>query len=163
MSNVFSEKEIVTSNDGFARFEFKNLAKGESVIVYLADITKAESDEFGEFSLFKMLRLGEGETLEQMLEGSELISSIPNTQLSNMLDEGVLVKGNLYRIEKAWERGDSFAGGKKAKGFGYKVFTLSNPNAMPQIIAKYRELRGAVVESDGEQVVTKKAAGKPTL
>jgi hypothetical protein len=36
-----------------------------------------------------------------------------------------MIEGELYRIEKAWDKGQKFNDGKKAKGWGYKVFHLA--------------------------------------
>lgn len=161
MSEVFQEKEL-NNLDGFNRFEFKNLTKDESIIVYLADVADMDSADFGEFKLFKMLKLNVGKTIDEMLDGAELISSIPNTMLLNMVSEGLIAEGNMYRITKAWDRGDKFSGGKIAKGYGYKVYALSNPQLMPKVVAKYKELLSGPTDTEGEEITGSKTK-KPTL
>lgn len=120
---LFTEKQI--QNNQLAQINLKELAKGESVTFYAGSIADRNSAEYGDFKVVEGLNLdANAGSIDALVDSASGAAFIPNTMLLNMIEEGKLAAGNLYRIEKAWDRDEKFSNGKKAKGFGYNVFEL---------------------------------------
>ena len=121
---LFEEKKI---EGQFAeQFNLAELPKGQSVLFYIAETKVVPNQEYGDFVVWEGLRLDDkASTPTAAIEGGVYSSVIPNTMLLNLFERKGVVVGRLYRIEKAWDRGDKFKDGKPAKGFGYDVFELS--------------------------------------
>lgn len=120
---LFTEKKI--ENAQLGQINLKELQKGQSVMFYVGGFADRTSQEYGDFRVVEGLTLDEkAASVKALVDSAEGASFIPNTMLLNMIDEQKLREGLVYRIEKAWDRDEKFAGGKKAKGFGFNVFEL---------------------------------------
>lgn len=120
MALNFQETEVVSSQ--YKALKLNELEIGESVHFFVADTEQRASEEYGDFQVIVGLEINaESVTEKELIDTAEPASFIPNTMLQN----AKLQSGTLYRIEKAWNRGDKSPNGKKAKGFGFKVFRLN--------------------------------------
>lgn len=157
----FEEKEIISKSE-YKHLAIKDLGIGESICFYLMDVESKNSQEFGEFSVCVGLEINEHlENLDQVLDAAECASFVPNTQLSNMLDDKLIEFGNLYRITKEWDKGTKFSGGKVAKGYGYKVVKLTLPlTHYSKFAAVFKQLKYKQEMEETEQEVTKPASFK---
>lgn len=145
---LFSEQKVV-SGGNYKQISLSELAIGESCTFFIESFKNGTSEEFGPFTSAKGLQLDiESKNEASFIESAELATFILNTMLSNMRDEGKLEINSLYRIEKAWDRGQKLSGGRKAKGYGYEVFKLSaSPSLIDKLASQYKEL----LNSDGEE------------
>lgn len=123
---LFEEKEISLGGGNLEKFSIQELPKGKSLVFYFADITNRQSKEYGDFVVFEGLQLDiNAAGVEKLIASSKGISFVPNTFLQNAQASNNLEVGRAYRIEKAWNKDDKFEDGKRAKGYGYKIFELS--------------------------------------
>lgn len=122
---LFEEKEVLNENQ-HEQFDISALEIGESVPFYYASTRDADSEEYGPFIICQGIKVDiESSSVDALVGSAQAISFIPNTLLKNKIDEGSMIEGELYRIEKAWDKGQKFKDGKKAKGWGFKVFHLA--------------------------------------
>lgn len=120
---LFTEKKI--ENAALEQIQLNELPKGESILVYVAGFSDRVSEKYGDFQVVESLVLDiNAPSVTEMINSSKGGSFIPNIMLQNMVTEGKIYEGGVFRIEKAWDQGDKFAGGKQAKGYGYSVFEL---------------------------------------
>lgn len=145
MALQFQETEVVSSQ--YKVLKLNELEIGDSVHFFVADTEQRTSEEFGDFQVIVGLEVDteNATSATELAELSELASFIPNTMLQN----AKLQNGCLYRIEKAWNRGDKSPNGKKAKGFGFKVFKLNA--GQPEVSALTKKFNS---EKFSEQSVT---------
>lgn len=123
---LFEEKEISLSGGNLEKISLQELNKGESIVFYFVSTANRTSKEYGDFQVCEGLKLDvNAPGVDAMVESAVGASFVPNTFLQNAMQNGNLETGRVYRIEKAWNRDDKFGDGKKAKGYGYKVFELS--------------------------------------
>lgn len=121
--SLFTEKKV--ENSSLAQLNLKDMAKGDSVMFYVGGFTDRTSQEYGDFKVVEGLLLdSNSSSVSALVETATGSSFIPNTMLLNMVMELKIKEGFVYRIEKAWDRGEKFSGGKTAKGHGYNVFEL---------------------------------------
>lgn len=121
---LFTEKKV--ENVTLEQIQLNELPKGESILVYVAGFSDRVSEKYGDFQVVESLVLDiDASSVSEMISSSKGGSFIPNIMLQNMITEGKIYEGGVFRIEKAWDQGDKFAGGKQAKGYGYNVFELS--------------------------------------
>lgn len=121
MAIAFQESEVVASQ--YKTLKLNDLAIGESVHFFVVDTEQRTSEEFGDFQVIVGLDVdvNAASSIKDLADNSEAASFIPNTMLQN----AKLQSGCLYRIEKLWNRGDKSPNGKRAKGFGFKLFKLA--------------------------------------
>lgn len=128
---LFGEQEIVAENQHLQGDIKKELGINESLGFYFAGTREATSEDYGDFVICQGLKVDvTSASVDALLETSLAYSFIPNVLLSNKLTEGSFAQGELYRIEKTWEKGQKFKDGTKAKGYG---FTLYHQNVDPLV------------------------------
>ena len=134
---LFEEDKV--ANSPFKEFKPNDeVAKGESFGFLWLSNGSGTSADYGEFVTWQGLKVDlTAASEEALLESATPIGFIPNTMLKGKEENGAVLQGNLYRIEKAWDQGDKYDGNKKAKGFGYNVFLVKAPAAL---IAKLKDL-----------------------
>lgn len=130
--------ESVQSRGTYANIKLQDLPKGQSIYFYIHEIADLESQEYGKFKSVRGLEcdVKSAKSVGELLEKAELKAFIPNTFLLNAIDDGRLATKKLYRIEKAWDKGDSYKKGK-AKGFGFNIY-LQNTDAEFELLANER-------------------------
>lgn len=118
----------------------QELQKGESLGFYWAGVRTANSEEYGEFTVMEGLKVNlQASSEDELVASATPISTIPNTMLRNNIDQGGLVRGELYRIEKGWDKGEKFKDGSKAKGYGYNTFRLkASEGLLKKLAAAYK-------------------------
>lgn len=161
----FEEVEIGRAGD-YKQIALRDLKKGGSVCFYLADVENRHSQEFGDFTACVGLEIDEHlNSLEEILSEAVCASFIPNTQISNMLNEGLLETNQLYRFVKEWDKGEKFHNGKTAKGYGYNVIKLTLPiTHHGKFAATFKKLKYAQAEEvAAEEEVKTPVRSKPRL
>ncbi len=153
---LFDETEVVSENQHL-QMDIKEMVIGESFGFFFTSQRSATSEEYGDFIICQGLKVDLDATdVASLVDEAVAASFIPNTLLVNKLTEGALLEGELYRIEKAWDKGQKFKDGKKAKGWGYKLFSLSiEPTTKKQLGDKYASCVNPVKSEESE-------AGTPT-
>jgi len=159
---LFKEEEVVSENQ-HEQLDIKEMTIGQSFGYFFTSQRTATSEEYGDFVICQGLKVDlEASDVDTLVETATAASFIPNTLLANKIDEGALLEGELYRIEKAWDKGQKFKDGKKAKGWGYKLFSLSlEPVVKKQLSDAYKAKINPVKseESGGEET----PKGKPAV
>lgn len=145
-----------------------DLEKGESVWFLWLSVRETNSVEYGPFQVIQGLKLNsEKNSEDEFVSSSTPASFIPNTMLKNAIESGGLVKGFAYKIVKAWNKDDKFAGGKKAKGHGFELYKLAIPEPLLNKLHKrYNQCtEAAIADASGTnaQPASKPAANMPTL
>jgi len=125
-NKLFLGEEEVKGNSPYEPFALNELEKGESVCFYFKETREVNSPEFGEFTVMDGVKFDcNAQTLDELKASMELRSMPANTMLLNKIASGAMRPGNIYRLEKAWNRGDKIPGqNKRAKGHGYNIFKL---------------------------------------
>ena len=160
---LFKEEEVVSEN-AHKQLDIKEMETGESLGFFFTSQRGATSEEFGDFIICQGLEVNLGaEDVDTLITTAKAASFIPNTLLVNKIKEGSLLEGELYRIEKAWAKGQKFKDGKKAKGWGYKLFSLSlEPAVKKQLLDAYKvainPVKSKETDSDGSSEPAKKPA-----
>ena len=75
--------------------------------------------------------------------------------LHSKQDNGAVVRGELYRIEKTWSKGDVYDGNKRAKGHGFDLFHLKLNTAF---LKKIEDFHNTAMGKD-----IPKESGKPKI
>ena len=123
---LFEEKEVSLSGGNLEKISLQKLNKCDSIVFYFVTTSTRTSKEYGDFQVCEGLKLDVNTPgVDAMVESAVGASFVPNTFLQNAMQNGNLETGRVYRIEKAWDRGDKFDDGKNAKGYGYKIFELN--------------------------------------
>lgn len=162
--SLFKEEEVLSENQ-HEQLDIAALEIGESIAFYFDNTADRTSAEYGDFIVCQGLKVElEHDGLEELLAHAQPASFIPNKLLVNKIDDGSMITGELYRIEKAWDKGQVFSDKKKAKGWGYKVFHLSADPATRAAFSKaYKAaLSKAKIEEDPVEVSETKTA-KPAV
>lgn len=138
---LFQEKKVVTGGQ-HEQIKLQELEIGSSVTLFIKGFREGTSDEFGDYVIAQGLALDVDASDEATLINTAYLGSfILNTMLSNMRNDGKLEINKIYRLEKAWDRGQKLKSGKKAKGFGYEVFNLEvAPSMIQKLVSKYDAL-----------------------
>jgi len=159
--SLFNEKEVVSEN-AHEQLDIKELVIGDSIGFFFVSQRTATSEEYGDFTICQGLKVNlDAADVDSLLEDSNPASFIPNTLLSNKITEGALLEGELYRIEKAWDKNQKFADRKKSKGWGYKLFSLSiEPVVKKQLQDKYASKINPLTKDETEAEAPK---GKPSV
>ena len=149
---LFQEKRIVTGGQ-YEQMKLQELGIGESVTLFIKGFREGTNDEFGDYVIAQGLALDVDESDETaFVNNAYLASFILNTMLSNMRNDGKLEINKIYRLEKAWDRGQKLKSGKKAKGFGYEVFNLEvAPSLIQKLVTKHDALLSQQDSSDIEE------------
>ena len=158
---LFNETEVVSENVHL-QMDIKEMTIGDSFGFFFTSQRTATSEEYGDFIICQGLKVDlEATDIDSLVDTAGAASFIPNTLLSNKITEGALLEGELYRIEKAWDKGQKFKDGKKAKGWGYKLFSLSiEPTVKKQLSDSYKAKVNGVNVSETEAEAPK---GKPAV
>jgi|SaaInl8_200m_RNA_FD_contig_21_23347_length_546_multi_8_in_0_out_0_1 hypothetical protein len=124
------QEEKIDLQNPHEQFKLQDLEKGESLGFYWVNMRTATSDEYGDFNVMEGLQVDlTADSEEAILESAKAISTVPNTMLQNNIDQGGMVRGDLYRLEKAWDKGEKFKTGK-AKGYGYNTYRIKAPESL---------------------------------
>jgi len=158
---LFEEKEVLSENQ-HEQYDISALEIGESLSFYFDNTRDATSEEYGDFIICQGIKVDTGAaSLDALAASAEPISFIPNVLLRNKIDDGSMIMGELYRIEKAWDKGQKFKDGKKAKGWGYKVFHLAaDPKTKTVLVNAYKACTSKVGISE-EKPMQEEAPAKP--
>jgi len=158
---LFKEEEVVSENQ-HEQLDIKEMEIGDSFGFFFTSQRGATSEEYGDFVICQGLKIDlEAADVDTLVEAATAASFIPNTLLMNKITEGALLEGELYRIEKAWDKGQKFKDGKKAKGWGYKLFSLSiEPVVKKQLTDAYKAKVNPVKAEESEAETPK---GKPSV
>jgi len=121
---LFEEEEI-KGNSPYKEHEIAKYEKGQSLgFVYFSEKV-ATSNEYGDFAVWEGVTFDfNADTEEALFASLELGSIIPNKLLLGKQENGAVIRGELYRIEKSWSKGDTYDGNKTAKGHGFSLFHL---------------------------------------
>ncbi len=162
--SLFNEKEVLNENQ-HEQFDIAALEIGESLPFYYASTRGATSEEYGDFIICQGLKVNiEEASIDALVASSTAVSFIPNTLLNNKIDEGSMIEGELYRIEKAWDKGQKFKDGKKAKGWGFKVFHLAmDPQTKTALKEAYATALKPADIKESETEVSETATEKPQV
>jgi len=154
---LFNEEEVISENQ-HEQLDIKEMTIGQSLGFFFTSQRTATSEEYGDFTICQGLKMNlDAADVDTLVEEATAASFIPNTLLANKIAEGALLEGELYRIEKAWDKGQKFADGKKAKGWGYKLFSLSiEPTVKKQLIDAYKAKINGVKVEESEAEAPKK-------
>ena len=139
MAGLFKEEEVVSENVHL-QMDIKEMVIGESIGFFFTSQRTATSDEYGDFTICQGLKVDlDAQDVDTLVDEAVAASFIPNTLLINKITDGSLLEGELYRIEKAWDKGQKFADRKVARGWGYKLFSLSiEPTVKKQLSDTYK-------------------------
>lgn len=162
---LFKEEEVISENQ-HKQLDIKEMELEESLGFFFVSQRGATSEEFGDFVICQGLEVDLGaQDVDTLVSTAGAVSFIPNTLLSNKIEDGSLLEGELYRIEKAWHKGQKFKDGKKAKGWGYKLFSLSiEPQVKKQLTDAYKAAINPVkVEESGEEEEASPKPKKPAI
>ena len=159
---LFKEEEVLSENQ-HEQYDISALEIGESLPFYYNNTRDAESEEFGPFIICQGIKVDVEQTsIEALCATAQPISFIPNVLLRNKIDEGAMIEGELYRIEKAWDKGRKFSDGKKAKGWGYKVFHLAtDPNTKSALLNAYQTATSKASITESKEEVSGDKTAKP--
>lgn len=150
---LFEEKKVEGKFADTIKLADMNI--GESIVFYFGLSKDLPANEFGESVVWEGLRLDTTKANpKEAIESSIFVSLWPNTQLRRMNASGSIITGRLYRIEKAWNRGDKFKG-KPAKGFGYNVFELNLNEELKSLLTTTlfnRQTTATPVEVDSKEL-----------
>jgi len=137
---LFQEQEILSENQ-HKQVQLRELGLNESIGFYFDNTETKNSQEYGDFSVCQGLEIDlSSQTVEELIRTATPISFIPNTLLSNKIDDKSMARGRCYRIEKRWERGQKFKDGSKAKGYGYALFYQDvGPQIEAQLATAYQD------------------------
>lgn len=146
---LFNEQKI-ENGSSLEQMVLKDIPKGKSVMFYIAGFAEKTSTEYGDFKVAEGLRLDlDAASIDALVSSGVGSSFIPNTMLLNMIEEGRLQAGKVYRIEKAWDRDDKFAGNKRAKGYGYNVFEMGvDKDTLAALRNAFMEAKSATAEKE---------------
>lgn len=134
------EEELVKGNSPYEEIKIAEFDIDKDLgFVYFKEET-ATSAEYGDFTVWQGVAFDTGAKSEEELVNSlKLASIIPNTLLLNKQKNGAIVPGELYRIVKKWNKGDTYDGNKKAKGHGYDLFHLKVPTTITDAVKKFHD------------------------
>lgn len=128
---LFNEEKIDLQNP-HEQVKLQEIAKGDSIGFFWMNQRTANSDQYGEFTVIEGLQVDlTAESEDGLLDSAKAISTVPNTMLQNNIEQGGMVRGELYRIEKGWDKGEKFSTGP-AKGYGYNTFRIKAPEPLLQ-------------------------------
>lgn len=155
---LFEEKKI-QSGSNLNQVQIAELEKGKSILFFVGGFADRKSTEYGDFKVVEGLQLSlEAGSIESLIDSSIGASFIPNTLLLNQIEQSLIVTGRVYRIEKAWNKDEKFADGKRAKGYGYNTFELSvDTKTLAALNTKFMAVKA------NEPGVEKAVAKKETL
>ena len=135
-------QEGLEVSDYHSILKINEMAIGEALFFFYTNKKEIEDTTYGNFEVWQGLRLDVTKSNEdELVMTSDAISFAVNTFLKNLEKSNLVVFNNLYKIQKEWNKGDKFAGGKVAKGYGYKVSRLKiTPAFVKRLSERYTEL-----------------------
>ena len=156
------EEEVVKGNSPYGENKIAEYEKGQSIGFMYVNEKTANSSEYGEFKVWQGVTFDPAaETEAELLKSLALGSIIPNMLLCNKQDNGAIIPGEMYRIEKAWNKGDTFDGNKKAKGHGYVLYHLKLSTAILKKVKTFHD--EAMNLNVKEEESTDSTKGKPKI
>lgn len=149
----FLQEEKVVSENQHETITLKELDVNESILFYFDNLRDATSDEYGDFKICQGLKLDLTASNEaDLLDSAVAASFIPNTLLTNKLDQNSFVRGEVYRVEHAWTRGQKFSNGQKAKGEGYELYRIKlGEGTLKQLAHLYKEKCSTPVDTSAPE------------
>lgn len=163
--SILGQEEKIESSGIFLQKDLDTLTPniGDSIGFFFFSTDKRSGDD-GEFMICEGLMVDlKATTVETLVETAEPINFIPRTVLENKIIEGAFAKGNVYRIEKTLNRGDTYKG-KKVKYFAWDLFKINAPqDVVSQLNSKVLGLqgKGSVLGAEQAPLPTQPAAEKP--
>jgi hypothetical protein len=138
--SLFNEQEVLNVNQ-HKQIPLQELPINTSIGFYFDNIKEATSQEFGDFEVCQGLEVDlSSKTVDELIEKAQPASFIPNTLLRNKISSGAMIPGEVYRIEKVWDRFQKFKDGTKAKGYGYALFHQEvGPQIKSKLAAAYKQ------------------------
>jgi hypothetical protein len=125
------QEEKIDLQNPHEQFRLHDMEKGDSIGFFWVKMRDANSEEYGDFQVMEGLQVNvSADSEDALIESAKAISTIPNTMLLNNIAQGGMVRGELYRLEKAWDKGEKFKGGVKAKGYGYNTYRIKAPEPL---------------------------------
>lgn len=164
--SILGTEEKIESSGIFVQKDLDVLTPviGNSIGFFFFSTDKRSGDD-GEFMICEGLMVDlTATTVEALVESAEPINFIPRTVLENKFIEGAFALGNVYRIEKTLNRGDTYKG-KKVKYFAWDLFKINAPqDVIKQLNSKVLGLKGktSVLGTEQETMPTEPKA-KPKL
>ena len=142
--SILGQEEKIESSGIFLQKDLDVLTPniGDSIGFYFFSTDK-RSGEDGEFMICEGLMVDlKATTVEALVDTAEPVNFIPRTVLENKIIEGAFAKGNVYRIEKTLNRGDTYKG-KKVKYFAWDLFKINAPtDVVTKLNSKVLGLQG---------------------
>jgi len=137
---LFKEQEVLNQNQ-HKQIPLQELPINTSIGFYFDNTKEATSQEYGDFTVCQGLEVDlSSQTVDELIETAQPASFIPNTLLLNKLSSGAMIPGEVYRIEKVWDRFQKFKDGTKAKGYGYALFHQEvGPQVKSKLAAAYKQ------------------------
>lgn len=134
------EEEVIKGNSPYNEHKIADFELEKSIgLVYIKEET-ATSAEYGDFQVWQGVTYDFTAATEEALIASLALGSIiPNTLLLNKQKNGAIIPGELYRIEKKWNKGDTYDGNKKAKGHGYELYHLKVSTAIITAVKEFHD------------------------
>lgn len=166
MSILGQEEKIESSGGIYLQKDLDTLTPniGDSIGFYFFSTDKRSGDD-GEFMICEGLMIDlKATTVEVLVNTAMPINFIPRTVLENKFLEGSFAKGNVYRIEKTLNRGDTYKG-KKVKYFAWDLYKINaSQDVVTQLNSKILGLqgKGSVLGTEQETLPTA-AKPKPKL
>lgn len=135
------ETEKMEGKSPYKDLKLGDQENGYSLTFYYDNKTKATSADYGDFEILQGLRFDHTlNSMDDMVNGAELVSFVPNTMLRNLMANGGMVRGEAYILTKKWTKGDKFDK-KKALGHGFEVQRIKAPDSfLAQLKNRRKEL-----------------------
>lgn len=135
-------QEGLEVSDFHAIVKINEMAIGDTLFFFYTNRKEINDTTYGNFEVWQGLRLDVTKSNEdELVMTSDAVSFAVNTFLKNLEKSNLVTFNNLYKIQKEWNKGDKFAGGKVAKGYGYKVSRLKiTPAFVKRLNEHYTEL-----------------------
>ena len=134
----YTEEE--TGNSAYTDLKITQLPKGASVIFMKLSTTSAESKDFGKFTIWQGVSFDiNAGSVDEAIASLKLTSIVPNKLIQSKYNNQAIKNKLFYKYEKAWEKGELYDKNKRAKGFGFKVMSLSLPDSLIQAAYEFHE------------------------
>ena len=158
------QEEKIDLQNPHEQFRLQDMEKGDSIGFFWVKMRDANSEEYGDFQVMEGLQVNvNADSEDALIESAKAISTIPNTMLLNNIDQGGMVRGELYRLEKAWDKGEKFKGGVKAKGYGYNTYRIKAPEPLLRKLEAAYKAKVNPNNMSEESTASEEPVSKPKL
>ena len=131
-------QEGLEVSDFHSIIKINEMEIGDVLFFFYTNRKEIENTAYGNFDVWQGLRLDVTKSNEdELIMTSDAVSFAVNTFLKNLEKSNLVTFNNLYKIQKEWNKGDKFAGGKVAKGYGYKVSRLKITQAFVKRLSEH--------------------------